>query len=466
MASNSKKLLLLGATGFERNKEGLRLDCMGWEELGRIENVRDYDVLVLNLLKLKTEQARKKVDWTRFRRLFDFRATTDILEHEGKIVMVGDPRFEIPSEPIVSKPVQFLYWTGLGLFWDSQPGDTKEFERYGNDEFVEYLKHLHSRQYSLADCEVDESALGKRWNLKAAQDRGVYPSARLDAVCVNRYGHALAFRVWHQMADAYDRRQVRYGPIYFLPEVDLDEEVAVQVILRDFCDAAAELPEPSWVSSFQVPGQPEVDAKISKIQTVIAEQTAELEKAVDERVRVRTCLKLLYEREFGLEPVVRDAFRALGAKIEEPTEKNKEDGWLTVQVGQSSYEGVLEIKSTKLDQFGEDGRKQLLDWIDRGRTIRQKNYKGIFIGNSAVTKPLKDRPDAFSDSWKKAAVLSQICAMKSEHLYLIYILHLQRKLKLDDFWNHLFATNGAFDISPFLRKTEPAPTPSPSNAAG
>ena len=120
------------------------------------------------------------------------------------------------------------------------------------------------------------------------------------------------------------------------------------------------------------------------------------------------------------------------------------------------YEGVLEIKSTKSDQFGEDGRKQLLDWIDRGRTLRQKNYKGIFIGNSAVTTPLKDRPNAFSDSWKQAAALSQVCALKSEYLYFVHVLASQQKVNLDDFWKQLFATNGIFDINPFLPKpTEP-----------
>jgi hypothetical protein len=68
--------------------------------------------------------------------------------------------------------------------------------------------------------------------------------------------------------------------------------------------------------------------------------------------------------------------------------------------------GVLEIKNTQSDQFSGDGRKQLLDWIDRGRTQEQMNYKGIFVGNSAVTKPvnklqaIKERNPA-SDLLKK-----------------------------------------------------------------
>ena len=131
-----------------------------------------------------------------------------------------------------------------------------------------------------------------------------------------------------------------------------------------------------------------------------------------------------------------------------------------------TYEGVLKIKSTKSDQFSEDGRRQVLDWIERGRTIRSKNYKGIFIGNSAVTEPLKslgDRPLAFSNSWKKAAELSQMCAIKSEELFLIYVLHKQGKVNLDDFWTKLFATDGIFDIE-LLCPKEPKQAAPPAKA--
>ncbi|MGA9451178.1 MAG: hypothetical protein WBW41_07515, partial [Verrucomicrobiia bacterium] len=235
------------------------------------------------------------------------------------------------------------------------------------------------------------------------------------------------------------------------------------IVLRDFCDAASELPEPEWVSGFNVPGQKAIDEKISQIRTTLSEQQAALEKAMIERVKARACLKLLYEREFALEPIVREILRELGATVEDPVEKNKEDGWVTIQVAGKDHEGVLEIKSAKSDQFSEDGRRQVLDWIERGRTLRGKNYKGIFIGNSAVTKPLKslsDRPDAFSDSWRRAAKLSQICAIKSEELFLIFLLQKQGKVNLDDFWNNLFATDGIFDIKPFLPKESKQTTPS------
>jgi len=106
----------------------------------------------------------------------------------------------------------------------------------------------------------------------------------------------------------------------------------------------------------------------------------------------------------------------------------------------------LEIKSTKSDTFSEEDRKQLLDWIDRGRTLRQKNYKGIFIGNSAVDKPHKERHWAFSDSWSKSAELSEICALKTEDLYSLHLLNARGKMDRDKFWRDLFETNGIFDM--------------------
>jgi hypothetical protein len=149
--------------------------------------------------------------------------------------------------------------------------------------------------------------------------------------------------------------------------------------------------------------------------------------------------------EFGLEPAVREILRTLGAHVEDPEEENKEDGWITVTVGKDTHEGVLEIKSTRSDTFTEEGRKQVLDWVDRGRTRRTKQYKGIFIGNSAVNKPTTERQYPFSDSWKKAAELSGICAMTSTDLYVVYLLKSRDRLDVDLFWREVFSTNGIFD---------------------
>jgi hypothetical protein len=451
MDSHTRKLLLIGATGYERAKEGLRLDCVNWHRLEDVQNVRDYDTLVINLLGLSTEAARAKVAWQKFNQLLDFSGASDILTHEGTILVLGDPRFDIPNESGTGmKP--FLEWTGAKFEWDNQPGDTVQVhEAWNRPDFTEYAKNLRKWHYSLSRCSLNRQVFEQRWSSAFLNRERLIASVEVYPARCNRYGGALAFCIKHLIRDTH-RERIPYRPICFLPEISVGEEETLLIVLRDFCDAASELREPDWVSGFTVPGQKEIDDRIAQLQMTIKAQNASLRAAMEDRSKARLCLKLLYEREYALEPVVRNILRELGATVEDPIEKNKEDGWITIELAGKKYEGVLEIKSAKSDQFTEDGRRQVLDWIDRGRTIRGKDYKGIFIGNSAVTKPLKnlgDRPDAFSDGWKKAAKLAQICAMKTEYLFLIYLLHKEGKISLDDFWAKIFTTNGIFDITPF-----------------
>ena len=240
-----------------------------------------------------------------------------------------------------------------------------------------------------------------------------------------------------------------YGPIHFLPKIDKSEDETIQIVLRDLCEVEAELPEPVWLKDYNAPGQEKIDKKIEQVTLDINNGFQDLKRTREEREKIRTCLKLLYEREYALEPATRDILRALGAHVEDPSEPGKEDGWVVVPYGERNYEGVLEIKSTKSDQFNEDGRKQILDWIDRGIRLREKKYKGIFIGNSAVDKPLNERPWAFSDSWQKSAKLSEICVIKTEDLYMIYLLKQGGKLDTSKFWKILLKQTGFLTLSPF-----------------
>ena len=161
-----------------------------------------------------------------------------------------------------------------------------------------------------------------------------------------------------------------FGPMIFLPKISLSEDETVKLVLSCVCGIESDLPEPLWLNEFTAPGQKRIDDDITKIKAELQTMLEKHSKANRDRAKCRECLKLLYEREYALEPVVRDILRGLGAHVEDPQEKGKEDGWIVVHVGDKAYEGVLEVKSTRSDEFGEGGRKQLLDWIDRGRTLR------------------------------------------------------------------------------------------------
>jgi len=466
MPKRIRKVALIGAKGYEHSADGLRVDCFTWSKLNKINNIRDFDTIVVSLLGLKDEKDRETIDWNEFSSLFRFSSTMDILLHKGTIIVLGDPRFSVKIKKtlernkedfITTKP--FLGWTGIEFFWDSEPGDTIIFKSdYKHRDYEEYISKLQRWRYSLNSCNLDKECIAKYFNLDYFSKKNWEISLYQDYFCCNRYENALAFTLRYQYV-AYGSRETgvleSFGSLIFLPEISLSEDETIQIVLRDICGIEARLPEPEWLVRYVAPGQKAVDEKIGKIEDEIQKQLDTLKQAKEERDQCRRCLKLLYEREYELEPVVRDILRGFGAHVEDPSEPNKEDGWISIKLGDKLYEGVLEIKSTKSDEFDEGGRKQLLDWIDRGRTLRQKNYKGIFIGNSAVDKPVYERPWAFSDSWSKAAELSAVCAIKTEDLYVIHLLKSKGEINTDQFWEDVFNTNGILDMKKYLEMLAP-----------
>ncbi|MCP3898516.1 MAG: hypothetical protein GY707_02150, partial [Desulfobacteraceae bacterium] len=329
---------------------------------------------------------------------------------------------------------------------------------YNHRKYAKYINKLDRWDYSLITCDANTKTLSSRFDLDALKEQGFDIHLSKDLFCCNRYKNGLAFSLRYQHRKyVYRNWQVvaDFGPITILPKISLPEDDTIQMVLTEICGIATNLPEPEWLYGFSAPGQKAIDNEITQVRGELKNTLSRLEKAQDQRQECRKCLKLLYEREFALEPVVLDILRVLGAYVENPVEKNKEDGWIVVKLADKTVEGVLEIKSTKSDTFSDEGRKQLLDWIDRGRTFRQKNYKGIFIGNSAVDKPHKERHGAFSDSWSKAAELSEICALKTEDLYSLYLLNAKGKLDRDKFWRSLFETNGIFDMGNYRDALSP-----------
>jgi hypothetical protein len=457
MPRRSHKVLLVGAKGYQQTAEGVRVDCRLWSALKKLDNIRDYDTIIVDLLELQSEEAKEAVDWLQFHQLFNFPNAVDVLTNGGAIIVIGDPRLRIPfeqaEEPDSGSAADqpFLRWTGIKFAWDPEPGDTVHFvDDYQHRSFERYVSKLKKWQYSLAKCEVDREVLPQQFNMEIMMRKNFDIGIEKDFFCVNRYQHGLVFtlRLQYLKRGRNEQPEVMdtHGPLIFLPEVGLSHDEIRQVVLADICGVQASIPEPDWINEFSAPGQTHVDNEIKRIEADLEAVAKKLQSAHGRRTKARECLKLLYEREFALEPVTRDILRGLGAHVEDPSESNKEDGWLVVRVGEKTYEAVLEIKSTRGDQFGEDGRKQLLDWIDRGRTLRGKNYKGIFIGSSAVDKPFKERPWAYSDSWTKAATLSGICAMKTEDLYVIHLLHAKGEINLDTIWEEVFDTNGIFHM--------------------
>ncbi|MBI4548041.1 MAG: hypothetical protein HY707_08680 [Ignavibacteriae bacterium] len=446
----SVKIVLVGAAGFDSRDSDKSVQCIEWDRLKNLGNIRDFDIVILNLL-----EGVPKTDWNLFHQKLNPSTMREILMNGGRIYVLGDPRFEVPSPKEGNFP--FLTWTAMMFHWDDDAGDTKWINPYYQYRgYEDYLSKLSKWKYSLRAVEINKPVIWTLFNPDQFKKNQLYLDVEVEELAKNRYGCHLAsiqHLVVRRRGDygRSDKIALDFGPVILLPPTDRSANDEIMIVLRDLCGVEGQSPEPKWIEDFKVPGQRTLDEEITKVNAAIESQLSQLEAIQKEREKARECLRLLYERGKPLEEAVRNVLRSLGGKVEDPDDPGKEDGWITVQIGEVVYEGVLEIKSTTTEQFGEDGIRQLLDWVGRGISKRQKKYKGLFIGSNMTNKPLKERPWAFSDSWRKSIELHGFVAMKTEDLYGAYLLNSNGKLTIEEFWNKVFTTNGVLDTK-FLQE--------------
>lgn len=468
-----RKIAVVGATGYEYSSQEARVECFPWNRLKKLANLADYDIVVLNLLSLDDPKA---LDPDAFSDVFSVR--TAVVEVLGKnpersdsaIFVLGDPRFnlgekppDVPAQYRSRYEVPFLFWTGMQFTWDDRSGDTVERrELAASGMFKPFADKLGRWQYSLRECEATSYQLRDvPWPTEAVEDGDYEQRVLVEDICTSRYGTSIVFAV-RLVAEGYlrGRRSVgappRFipltGPIYFLPESQLTEEEMLEFVLRDLCGVDVSAPAPEWIAEFVAPGQKEIDNELSELDTQINELIEEYNRKIEKRDETRKPLKLLYETGGALEETVWWVLGELGAEVERPEDRTKEDGWITVRVGDETFEGVLEIKGIRGRHFDWGGLRQLNDWIERGMSFRKKRYFGIFVGNSAIEDPPGRRIWPFNKNWVEQAEMRGYAGIRSEDLYVIYLLDRTGRLKRDEFWRRLFASKGPFDVRPYRKK--------------
>lgn len=451
MSTRKHKILLLGVDGFNASNETATLVSCSWEKLEAAPNLRDFDSVVVACFADDPEE----IDWSYLPEILNPEVVRNVLFHGGQFIVLGNPIFNISGPGGYShrtNTLPFLTWTGISFDWQVGCGDTVHYESDRDTlKYEAYLRLLKKWSYSLTDCNLTASNRYKETNR--------YEELKVRKLALNRYRQALAFeatltlqQICHDRGNRFDR-SVASGSLIFLPAVAASPDETIRLALRDLCGFSAAVVEPDWAQQLIAPGQAPLDKRTEEVQAEILGLENQLADIKRQRIEKRKFLSLLYERELILEPLVWGVLRFLGGQVEEPVERNKEDGWLTVTVGAETFEAVLEIKSTKNDHFAEDGRKQLLDWINRGTEIRSKLYKGIFIGNSAVSKPPGERPCPFADNWETSARLNKICALTTSDLYQAFEAHSAGNLDLDAFWKSIFQCSGIFSFKEFLDKS-------------
>jgi hypothetical protein len=451
MEERTRKIALVGTQGYDKSPSDVKLDCFPWERFSKGINLRDYDVVVLNLLSLSSI---KDVDWASFFNSLNFGAMLEITQgEEGMIILVGDPRFDIPSGIGGGQDVEepFLRWTGVRFDWDEQPGNTV-IPATGDNQLNWYFRNLKRWEYSLRDCELYSEGLKdtvdrqlKRLNLDSGK-----VNVRIEPLCRNRYGNLLSFILFIAIEaappSAYSGRLVRqattvhFGPVIFLPETTLGEDKTLRFLLRDVCgvEAASELPP--WSSAYALPQESEkkdelreLNEELDKVLTMMGEKEqslAELEKQ-----------KILFTGSGeALEAQVWRTFEDLGFDVAKGG-PGRDD----LIIRYKERVAVVEIKGV-LKSTAEKHATQLEKWVSDYYSSHEQHPNGILVVNAYCDTPLKDRDKpAFPDQMLGYSKRRGHCLITGIQLLNLYLDCRDDPEKKDAVIGRLFSTEGVFE---------------------
>ena len=158
----------------------------------------------------------------------------DILDHDGCIILLGDPRFRVHWDGDDDEPheAQFLWWTGLEFEWDDRGGESisLSLNQFEAKRFKTWLSHFRNYRYSLRNCEVDVESLGAYINLDDLENQGKSLRVRVQNLALNRHKASLAFIVRLVVSESMNHLGVYpsrpaserplLGELVFLPRTD------------------------------------------------------------------------------------------------------------------------------------------------------------------------------------------------------------------------------------------------------
>jgi len=422
----------------------------GWDDLGAVQNLRDFDDVVIDLAEPPLGRVRPNPDrpnwqipdersqsvWPAFDTLFDSVAVADFIAQGGRFVLLGRADFLRPSGHgfgfYGAAKTALTSILRLEFEWESAPGERYEVLAAARTAGVsEYLERLGG--YETAVTWIAP------WVERDERGRpiGEPPAIGFEALATTRADKAISFRL----------RWARTGAeAAFIPLPRRNRREAVREVLKCYLGVLLSDESPPWVAEVRVAEEDALDARDRELVAEMDLLRRRISEVATDRQSARRATELLYESGKPLELAVLAALRELGAEVEEPADPTKADGWITVRVGSRTHCGVLEIKSTESEHFGAKGMRQLGEWVQRGVKLRGTRYKPIFVGTSLIREPVERRPNPFVDDVVRTASQFDAALVRGEDLFKALMAHRRGALDRDAFWEELFKTVGRFDV--------------------
>jgi hypothetical protein len=228
--------------------------------------------------------------------------------------------------------------------------------------------------------------------------------------------------------------------IWLPPPTEISSYDAINLILQKRYGLQLEQAPPDWVEVYKLPEQIPIEEEISHHEQEIQRLKKELVTAQQRLQNASRFRKLLYEQGVeGLEPVVRDALRELGATVSDPPLKeNREDGRLTAPAGQI---GMLEIKG-RTKSLSLDDVRQLDQWVRDALFQENLESKGILIANMYCGHPPELRNNPFPPNCVDRAKRANLCLITTTQLFRALCSYQREELDVAEFWNIVFNTDG------------------------
>ena len=169
-----------------------------------------------------------------------------------------------------------------------------------------------------------------------------------------------------------------------------------------------------------------------------------MQQAVQKVEQERQFAALLYEQgQDALEPVVREALRRLGARVDEAKVAGREDGRLIVLPGRK---GMLEIKGRTGTLRLADVR-QLDQWVRDAKVDEKWDSKGILVANMLRGLKPQLRKDTYPRNCIEAAEKSGLCLLSTYQVFRALELFQESRLDTVAFWDRVFSASGVCDLS-------------------
>lgn len=258
-----------------------------------------------------------------------------------------------------------------------------------------------------------------------------------------RFQRAIGFAI--QLNPRHITRGQELGVVYWLPaptEANVNE--AIDLILRERYGLQFEKSPPSWLNIFETPNMQPIINGIREKEATIKGLIDQLKIDQSRLAQESRFLKLLYEQgEDVLEPIVRDTLRELGAVVENPKQRGREDGRLIDPFGN---QGMLEIKGRSGNLRQSDVR-ELDNWVRDAIANESYQSKGILIANLKCNEDPRERNNIIPPNCAEAAKVFDISIVTTTQLFQALVLDQNGQLDRQAFWEQIFVTKGVLDLS-------------------